>query len=121
MNKLDTLKHTGNISQICDALMSRIIGGKDDGVIIINVYTGSGLTFTVVPSRGLDIAQASYNGNAISYISNNGIVSPHLYEEANKGFLRNFTGGLLTTCGLTYMGADSTEKGNYLLYGLKND
>lgn len=114
MDKIEILKRVGDISQICDAKRVQSIGGLDDGVIYINVYTGSGLEFTIVESRGLDIANARFRNHNISYISKNKITSPYLHEEMNDGFSRNFFAGLLTTCGLTYNGASSQVNDRYL-------
>ena len=41
---------------------------------------------------------------ALGYISKIDIVSPAYYEQPEFGFFRNFFAGLLTTCGLSYMG-----------------
>ena len=57
----------------------------------------------------MDIAYAEYKGMAVSYISKTGITSPTHYNE--QDFLRSFYGGLLTTCGLTYMGAPCIDEG----------
>jgi len=114
MIKQELLKKVGSIDQICDAKMSRIIGGKADQSIIIHVFNAAGLSFTVIPSRGLDIVDASFKGIPIAYISKNGIVSPFLYETYNDGFHRSFTGGLLTTCGLSSIGQEGYDDFEFL-------
>jgi len=113
MDKVEILKRVGDISQICNALQRRAISGKDDGNIYIDVFTGSGLVFSVVQNRALDISSASYKGKAISFISKNTVVSPYLFEEKNERFYRNFFGGLLTTCGMTYHGSSSYDDFHY--------
>lgn len=104
----------GDMSQFADARESIMTSGKADGVRIIEVRTGSGLNFTVVPSRGLDIAWADYCGHPIAYISKTGLVSPAYFEKDGLGFLRGFYCGLLTTCGLTYFGAPCNDQGEEL-------
>lgn len=111
MSKNDLMKHIGHISQIAGAKHYTFSEGKAKGVSAIDVKTGTGLSFTVVSDRGMDIAQAEYKGIPLSFISKTGIVSPSYYEEPGSGFLRNFYGGLLTTCGLTYMGAPCEDEG----------
>jgi len=107
-------KYVGDISQIADAREGRLTSGKGDGVRTIDVKTGSGLEFTVLPSRGMDIAWASYQGKSISFISKAGIVKPEMFEKDGLSFLRSFTCGLVTTCGLTYMGSPCTDNGEEL-------
>ena len=79
MDKKAILRRVGDISQLCDAKRVRSIGGIDDGVIYINVRTGSGLNFSIVESRGLDISFASYKGKTLSYTSKNKVTSPFLF------------------------------------------
>lgn len=110
----ELMKYIGDISQIADAREGRLTGGKGEGVRIIDVKTGSGLEFTLLPSRGMDIAWASYQGKPISFISKAGVVRPEMFEKDGLSFLRSFTCGLITTCGLTYMGAPCTDNGEEL-------
>ena len=101
-------------SQLCERVStySRLAGtksytlnsGKSKGVDAVDIRTGSGLSYTVVADRGLDIAWAEYKGVPISYISAAGVVSPAYYEAKGDEWLRGFYGGLLTTCGLTQVG-----------------
>jgi len=113
MDKQQYLKNVGDISQICYAKRYRSIGGRDDGVIYIQIQTGSGLSFTIVESRGLDISNAEFKGVNIAFISKNKITSPYLFEEMNQGFERSFYGGLLSTCGMSYHGAKSQDDNQY--------
>ena len=71
----------------------------------IDVNSGSGLQYTILPDRGMDISLASYKGQNLVYLSCNGETHPAFFEPENFGWLNTFTGGLLTTCGLTYLGA----------------
>ncbi len=70
------------------------------GMRIVEAYNSSGLTFTVMLDRGLDIWTAHYKGIPLTWISQG---SPHL-PDFGLNFLQQFNGGLLTTCGLTHMG-----------------
>jgi hypothetical protein len=62
----------------------------------------------------MDIAWAEFKGEPVSFISKTGVSTPAYFEENGFGFLRNFTYGLLTTCGLTYMGAPCVDEGTQL-------
>ena len=109
LTKTEILKRVGDISQIAGAIRYTYSEGKAKGTNAIEVKTGAGLRFVILPDRGMDIAYAEVNGIPFSYISKTGVISPVHYDE--KDFLRSFTGGLLTTCGLTYMGAPCVDEG----------
>ena len=112
--KTELMKRVGDISQIAGARRSTLESGKAKGVTAVDVKTGSGLNFTVLPDRGMDIAWADYKGISMGHISKAGIVSPEFYDSNGVEFLRSFYAGLLTTCGLTYMGAACIDEGKPL-------
>ena len=105
-------KNIGDISQIGGATEFVYSQGKANSVKAIEVRNGSGLRFVILPDRGMDIAYAEYKGTPISYISKTGIASANHYDEPD--FLRNFYAGLLTTCGITYMGPPCEDDGKKL-------
>ncbi len=114
----ELLERVGNVSQVAGTRSYRITGGAADSVSAIDVYTGSGFMFTVLPGRGMDISHASYKGIPLAWISPSGEVSPHAYEPAGFGWLRTFAGGLLTTCGMSHVLDPATEDGvEYGLHG----
>jgi hypothetical protein len=80
-------------------------------VLAADFRTGSGLNFTVLPDRGLDIAYAEFNGQPLCWRSCTGDVSPSYYEPEGMGWLRGFYGGLLVTCGLRNVGGPRTIDG----------
>lgn len=114
LTREELMRRVGDISQVADARESVLSSGRGEGVRAIDIKTGSGLEFTVLPSRGMDIAWASYQGKPISYISKASVVKPDAYEKDGLSFLRSFTCGMVTTCGLTYMGAPCCDEGNEL-------
>ena len=85
--------------------------GPGRGMRGLDVWTGSGLTFTVLPDRGMDMGDARFAGRALAWQSSTGPVSPERYEPQGLGWLRSFYGGLLTTCGLRHFGAPDQEAG----------
>lgn len=113
-DKRDILKYVGDTSQLFGVKDYTLRGGKADGVRAVDVRNGSGLEFTVLPDRGLDIAYLSYKSVNFSYISKTGVVAPQYFYEPGLGFLRSFYAGFLTTCGLTYMGAPNNDNGEEL-------
>jgi len=84
----------------------------------IQVRTGAGLDFLVAPSRGMDISLAEFGGVPLSWQSPGGDIHPSYYDPAGEGWLRTAAGGLLMTCGLTYVGAPGSDEGrDYGLHG----
>ncbi len=110
--KTELRKVIGDISQLGGAMEYTYASGKGNGTKAIEVRNGSGLRFVILPGRGMDIAYAEFEGIPFSYISKTGIVESAHYDEPD--FLRSFTAGLLTTCGLTYMGAPCEDEGQKL-------
>lgn len=109
-NKQELLRYVGDISQIGGIRDFTFNDGKRKGVRAIEIDTGV-IRFTVLPDRGLDIAQAFFAGESMSWISKTGIVAPTYYEKDGTSFLRGFFGGLVTTCGLRNIGGPVGEYG----------
>ena len=103
-------KRVGDLSQIAGLKRYTFSEGKAQGVEAVDVKTGSGLSFTVLPGRGMDLAWADYKGIPFGYISKTGIVSPAYYESKGLEWLRTFFAGLLTTCGLSNVGGPCDEE-----------
>ena len=97
-------RRTGNIDQIGGTTHYTFTSGRAKDVKAIEFNTGAGFRFTTVPDRGLDIANCTYRGISLVYLTPNGITHPAFYEPEGFGWLRTFFGGLLTTCGLTHFG-----------------
>lgn len=114
LTKKELLQRVGDLSQIADAREGRLDSGRADGMRVIDVKTGSGLCFSVFPSRGMDIGWASYRGVPLAHISKSGVVKPEFYEKDGRSFLRSFACGLLTSCGLTQMGTPCEYEGEAL-------
>jgi hypothetical protein len=100
----------GDLSQIVGLKRYTFSEGKAKGIEAVDVKTGTGLSFTVLPGRGMDIAWAEYKGFPFSYISKTGIVSAEQYNPNGLEWLRTFFAGLLTTCGLSNDGGPCDEE-----------
>jgi len=105
------LEYVGDLSQLFVIKEYSLAGGKAKGVKAFDLKNGSGLEFTVLADRCLDIAGLSFKGTNCSYITKAGIVSPEYYNEEGIGFLRNFFAGFLTTCGLRNVGIPCVDNG----------
>jgi galactose mutarotase-like enzyme len=71
-----------------------------NGMRFIQAYNTSGLRFSVLPDRGLDIWRADYQGVPLTWLSRGAPYPP----DFGQTWLQQFNGGLLTTCGLTHVG-----------------
>jgi len=112
--KDELLRRVGDISQIGGVRLHTLSDGVERGVRAADFRTGSGLNFTVLIDRGLDISTAEYCGQSLVWRSPTGDVSPAYYEEPGLGWLRSFYGGLVVTCGLTYAGPPNVDQGKAL-------
>lgn len=114
MNK-ETLKtYVGDLSQVMGIRSYTLDEGNAKGTKAFDIRTGSGLAFTVLPDRAMDIAWMEYKGIPLSYITKAGIVSPGRYQAGGMEWMRSFFAGMLTTCGLTHVGAPR-RRGDYEL------
>jgi galactose mutarotase-like enzyme len=114
MKKNEIQQYIGNQSQIGCSRHYVLTDGWGRNLRCIDINSGSGLQYTVLPDRGMDISLASFRGTNLAYITCNGETHPAFSEPENFGWLRTFTGGLLTTCGLTYLGSPVTDDGEQL-------
>jgi hypothetical protein len=118
MLKGDIEGYIGNQLQIGGCRSYTLCDGWGRGTRCIDVNTGSGLQYTIVPDRGMDISLASFRGINLVFLSCNGETHPSYYESENFGWFHTFAGGLLTTCGLTHVGPPATDNDeNYGLHG----
>ena len=113
-NKREMLKYVGDFSQLFGIKEYTLSSGKANGVKAFDFRNGSGLEFTVLADRCLDIEALSLKGINFSYISKPGIVAPTYYDQDGLAFLRNFFGGFLTTCGLRNVGNGCEVDGEVL-------
>ena len=108
----------GRIEQIGGLRRLRLAEGFEEGNEQIQVRTGSGLAFNVSPSHALDISLAEFGGAALSWSSSSGDVHPAYFDASGAEWLRTAAGGLLMTCGLSYVGAPGEDEGqNFGLHG----
>lgn len=105
------MDYIGDISQIGGVKRYSFTEGRAKGMEALDVNNGSGLLFTVLPDRGMDICHLSYMGIPVSFVSKTGIVAPWYYDGRGYEWLRSFTGGFLTTCGFTQVGDPCSFEG----------
>lgn len=95
----------GSLSQFAGVRLMTLGDGLERGIRMLEFRTGSGLRFTVLVDRAMDIADCDYKGQAIGWHSPTGFRHPGLHEyegEGGLGWVRSFS-GLLVTCGLDHI------------------
>ena len=104
----------GHESQLFGVEEYRLVGGKGDGMRLLNVRNGKGLEFTVSADRCADITKLFFRGENYGFFSVNGYVAPAYYDDKGNGWEKSFTAGFLTTCGLLAVGSPCTDEGQAL-------
>ena len=106
--------YTGSSSQLGGVRMMEVADGMGRGVRVAEFDTGTGFKFDVMLDRAMDIGVTSYQGMPLAWNSCNGIKHPAYYDKDGEEWLRNFLGGLMCTCGMTYVGAPCVDDGQVL-------
>jgi hypothetical protein len=107
-----------NPQQLGGIETSVLDNGPGRGVRIAWVNTGGGLRYKVVIDRGLDVADAEFKGQSLTWHSFGGITTPQPTFTRGFEWLKGFFGGLVVGCGPFNTGAPFTENGvEYGLHG----
>lgn len=108
----------GSREQIAYARRSTVNEGKADGMRIIHVENGGGVSCVLLESRCLDIARLAYRGVNLGFLAKPGLVAPHYCSPLSGEFTRYFQAGMLYTCGLDNVGPDgSNSRGALPMHG----
>jgi hypothetical protein len=110
----EMMQRAGSMSQFGGLRRMRIAEGPGKGIDTVELATGTGLEYTILLDRGMDISSARYRGRSLCWRSDTGDRHPAFYEPEGAGWLRMFFGGLLITCGLTQVGAPCEDEGEKL-------
>lgn len=107
-------EYIGHPSQVSGIEEHILVGGKGNGMRLLQVRTAAGLEFTVSLDRCADLSRVSFKGVNAGYFAPCGYVAPAFYDNRGAGFLKSFTAGFLTTCGLTAVGSPCVDDGEEL-------
>ncbi|MHB8994745.1 MAG: aldose 1-epimerase family protein [Armatimonadota bacterium] len=107
--KDELMKHVGDLDQIGGARRVMLAEGNEAGSEAVLFRTGTGLTFTCLAGRALDISSAEYCGRSLCWRSQTGDTAAPYFEPDGLGWLRNFYGGLVMTCGMSNAGAPHAD------------
>lgn len=111
MDRREMLKRVGNMEQVAYIRPFEYSCGKAQGVKGFEVSNGTGIDFTVIGSKCLDIISMKYKGVNLNYLPKSEIVSPSLADMDGTEFMRSISGGMLYTCGLLNVGSPCVDGG----------
>jgi hypothetical protein len=109
MDQREILKYAGNLAQVAGITEKTFTRGKARGIASYEVKTGSGLEYTLLPDKCLDIYELRYKGRNISFLAKNGLVGSGYGYPLENEFDAYWTAGMLCTCGLMNIGTDCRE------------
>jgi hypothetical protein len=105
LSRRQVSERAGMLSQFAGVRLMTLGDGVERGIRMLEFRTGTGLRFTSLVDRALDIADCEFKGQAIGWHSSSGFRHPGLHEYEGEGGLawaRSFS-GLLVTCGLDHI------------------
>jgi hypothetical protein len=120
-SRRDLAAHAGALSQFAGVRLMTLGDGVERGIRLLEFRSGTGLRFTVLVDRALDIADCEYRGMAIGWHSPAGFKHPGLHEYEGEGglsWMRSFS-GLMITCGLDHILFMHEEPADHYVYGPK--
>lgn len=106
--------YIGHDSQIAGIEEHRLVGGKGDGMRLLELNNGTGIEMTISLDRAADISRLRFRGMNMSYFSPCGYVAPAYFDRTDSNWLKSFTAGFLTTCGLEAVGSPCIDEGETL-------
>jgi hypothetical protein len=115
-------QRAGCLSQFGGVRLVTLENGVERGIRMLQFNTGSGLNFSVLVDRAMDIAEVSHNGRAIGWHSPTGFRHPGLHEvdgENGLGWARSFS-GFLSTCGLDHILVPEVVPADHYNYPLRS-
>lgn len=122
LSRREIAERSGMLSQFAGVRLMTLGDGVERGIRLLEFRTGTGLRFTALVDRALDIADCEYKGQAIGWHSPSGFRHPGLHDyegENGLGWARSFS-GLLATCGLDHiLGPAEVPADNYNYPGRK--
>jgi hypothetical protein len=114
LDRQELSRYVGHMDQVAGIKLLEGGDGFERGARILQVWTGTGLTFDVLGDRAMDISTCQYKGMSLTWKSPIGDSHPAYYDAAGAAWLRTFQGGMLVTCGLDTFGPASKDEGEDL-------
>jgi len=105
LSRRQVAERAGQLSQFAGVRLMKLGDGVERGIRMLEFRTGTGLRFTALVDRALDVADCEFKGQAIGWHSPSGFRHPALHDyegEAGLSWARSFS-GLVLTCGLDHI------------------
>ena len=106
LRRAELLRRVGNLAQVGGIELVSHEEGHARGLRGLRCRTGTGLAYSVIPDRGLDIGAAEFQGVGLCWLPPKGLAAPWYYEGDldPHSWLRVGLGGLFNTAGLVSIG-----------------
>ncbi len=124
LTRRELAHRSGSLSTFGGVRLMELSDGLERGIRMLEFRSGSGLRFTVLIDRAMDICEVEYKGQSIGWHGPSGLRHPGLHEHASEGGFswgRSFT-GFLVTCGLDHIGSpEDVPADNYNYPNIKTN
>ncbi len=107
------LRCTGSLDQIAGIRRYEYNSGTAKGITAAEVRTGSGLVFSVLEQKNMDIHSLEYKGINFAFYYKNGLYTSERFSPVENEFLAYAGGGMMYTTGLQNSGPANTDDGLY--------
>ena len=112
------LRYVGDPKQLFRIDDFRLNGGRGNGMRMFQVRNGPEMEFQCSVDRCMDIHYLRCKGQNMGFLTCAGDVAPQYYDDTGTNWLRSFTAGFMTTCGLHTIGLPGEYLGDpYGLHG----
>ena len=85
MTRAALAARSGGLSAVGGVRLMELSDGLERGIRMLEFRTGSGLRFTVLIDRAMDIAEVEHKGRSIGWHSPTGFRQPGLHEYEGEG------------------------------------
>lgn len=80
--------YIGHPSQLCSVEEVRLLGGKGDGMRLLQIRNAVGTELTISADRCADISRLVFKGDNMGYFSPCGYVAPAYYDDMRSMYAR---------------------------------
>lgn len=116
MDRKELLRRVGHAGQVADIREIMFMEGRAAAMKGWLVKNGP-LQFTVMKDKCLDIAELSYKGTNMSFLSKPGLQGRNHYDTNGSEAQRSIMGGMMFTCGLENICAPYDNGKQYPMHG----
>ncbi len=109
----DLLRKTGSFYQVGGVRRFAYTEGNAKTTNAFEVKTGTGLRFTVLEDRCMDLFELEYKGVNIPFFYKNGLTNPARVSFVPDEYLKQGSGGMFYTSGLINSGPPNVDDGEY--------